>query len=143
MALLRIGVFVVFGALVDLATQATIANHLDAEARGWMRVTAFLIGGLLSLACYRFLVIALTSFAGAFLVILGGVAFAAQHGEVDTVSRVTDNPAIVSALFVVLGLLGTLGQYLLERHRAKEKKDRSREPTTELIRRLLKSKSTH
>src|SRR5439155_5655457 len=83
MALLRIGVFVVFGALVDLATQATIANHLDAEARGWVRVTAFLIGGLLSLACYRFLVIALTSFAGAFLVILGGVAFAAQHGEVD------------------------------------------------------------
>ena len=141
LALMRIGVFVVFGGLLDFAAQATIINHLDEEARGWMRVTAFLVGGLMSLACYRFLVIALTSFAGAFLLTLGGLAFAAQQGDADTVSLAADRPALVTSVFVVLGALGTAGQYLLERHRAKDKKDRSREPMNEFVRKLLKVKA--
>jgi hypothetical protein len=106
----------------------------------WIRIAAFLLGGLISLICYRFLVIVITSFIGAFLLTLGGLAFAAQHGEADTVSLASKNPAMVTATLIILAAVGTVGQYLVERHRAAHRKDRVREPTLELIRRILKVK---
>ena len=141
LAVLRIGVFVVFGALLELATRATIANHLDDESQIWLRGAAFLVGGLLSLACYRFLVIALMSFGGAFLLLLGGMAFAVRHGEFDTIALASDHSRVVTAVWVGLGLLGIVGQYVLERNHARHKRDRSRDPAVDLLRKLLKSKS--
>lgn len=142
LAVLRIGVFVVFGALVELAVRATIAKHLDEESQVWLRGAAFLAGGLLSLACYRFLVIALMSFAGAFLLLLGGMAFAVRHGEFDTIALASDHAGIITGVWVGLSLLGIAGQYVLERHHARHKRDRAHDPGVALIRKLLKSKSS-
>ena len=139
LAVLRVGVFIVAGAVVDLVVCATIARHLDDESQVWVRAAAFLLGGLASLVFYRFLVILITSFVGAFLLVLGGLAFAARQGEFDTILFAEEWPWVVSAAFIGLGLLGTGAQYLVERHRAREK--RSRDPTTELIRKIIKTKS--
>lgn len=141
MAAMRIGVFVVFGALLELAVRSTIANHVDEQSQAWLRVSAFLIGGLLSLLCYRFLVIAFTSLLGAYLLLLGGMAFALRQGEFDTVGMASDRPVLVSAIWIGLGLAGILGQYVLEKVRIREKR-RTGDAATELLRKVLKSKSS-
>ena len=142
LAVLRIGVFVVFGAVMELAVRATIAKQMNDESQIWLRGAAFLLGGLLSLACYRFLMIALMSFAGAFLLLLGGMAFAVRHGEFDTIAWASDHSRVVTAVWVGLGLIGIVGQYVLERHHARQKRDRSRDPGVDLLRKLLKLKSS-
>jgi hypothetical protein len=142
MAVLRIGVFVVFGAVMELAVRATIAKQMNDDAQVWLRGAAFLVGGLLSLACYRFLMIALMSFAGAFLLLLGGMAFAVRHGEFDTIAWADEHATVVTVVWVGLGLLGIVGQYVLERHHARQKRERSREPGVDLLRKLLKLKSS-
>ncbi len=141
LAILRIGVFVVCGAAVDLAATAIIADHLDDTARVWLHFVAFLVGGLLSLVWYRFLVIVLTSFAGAFLLLIGGLAFAARQGDMDTIILVEERPSLVSVAFLLLGVLGAAGQYSLDHRRAREK--RSRDPTSDLLRKLLKPKTAN
>jgi hypothetical protein len=142
MATMRIGVFVVFGALLELAVRATITAHVDEQSQAWLRVSAFFIGGLSSLLCYRFLVIAFTSLLGAYLLLIGGMAFAHRQGEFDTVGLASGRPILVTAIWLGLGLVGIAGQYALERVRIREKK-RTGDATTELLRKLLKSKSAH
>jgi hypothetical protein len=142
MAMLRIGVFVVFGAVMELAVRATIAKQMNDDAQVWLRGAAFFAGGLLSLACYRFLMIALMSFAGAFLLMLGGMAFAVRHGEFDTIAWADEHSRIVTAVWVGLGILGIVGQYILERQHARHKKERSHDPALDLLRKVLKSKSS-
>jgi hypothetical protein len=139
--MLRIGVFVVIGAVAELAARASIGEHLDIDSQVWLRVAAFFLGGLLSLVCYRFLVIAVTSFAGAFLLLLGGMGLAARQGELDTIAFASDRPALVTLLWVLLGVIGGVVQYVLETYRLQEK--RTRDPAAELIRKLLKLKSTN
>jgi len=139
LALLRIGVFLLCGFVANLAASASIVNHLDETARAWVLGIAFLAGGLLSLVFYRLFVVALTSFIGSFLLLLGGLAFAARQGDADTVELVDARSTLVTAAFIVLGILGIAAQYLLERHRSKER--RSRDPTADLIRKLIKTRS--
>src|SRR5262249_12921219 len=141
LSLLRIGVFAVFGALTDWVVSCVLISHVDEPGRVWVRVAAFLAGGLFSLVCYRLLIIVITSFTGAFLLLLGGLAFAAQHGEADTVAWAGEQPAIVWTAFILLGLVGTVGQYGVERFRRRQRSERSREPINELIRRILKVKT--
>jgi hypothetical protein len=141
MATVRIGVFVVFGALFELAVRATVAAHVDDASEAWLRVSAFFIGGLLSLVCYRFVVIAFTSLLGAYLLMLGGMAYAQRSGEFDTVAMASDRSLWVSAVWIGFGLVGITGQYMLEKFRIREKK-RSNEAATDLLRKLLKPKST-
>jgi hypothetical protein len=140
MSTVRIGVFVVIGASLELAIRATIAQHMDAPAQACLRVSAFFIGGLLSLVCYRFLIIAFTSLLGAYLLLLGGMAVAVKHGEVDTIAMASDRPVLVCATWIGIGLVGVAGQYVLEKFRVREKR-RTGDAATELLRRLLKSKS--
>jgi hypothetical protein len=140
LAMLRIGVFLVFGALADYAVSAAVIEHVDEPTRGWARVVAFLAAGLLSLTFYRLLIMVTTSFAGAFLFLLGGLAFAARHGEADTLALASDRQPLIAAALIVLGLLGTAGQYVLERQRAQQRRDRSRDPAGELLRQILKAK---
>ena len=138
---LRIGVFVVFGALLELVVRSTIAKHMDEPSQVWLRVASFLVGGIISLACFRLLVISFTSFLGAYLLLLGGMAFAVRHGEYDTIALAADRPVLVAAMWVGLGLLGIGAQYVLDKHHFREKR-RSNDPAAELIRKLLKKRST-
>jgi hypothetical protein len=140
MATVRIGAFVVFGALLELAANATVAQQMVEPSRVWLRVSAFFIGGLLTLVCFRFLVIALTSMAGAYMLVLGGMAVALKHGELDTVAMASDRPGVVTAVWIGIGLLGVAGQYVLEKVRIRDKR-RSGDAATELLRKLMKSKS--
>jgi hypothetical protein len=55
----------------------------------------------------------------------------------DAAAFAADRAGFVSAVWILLGLTGTLGQYLLERHRVKEKRERSADPEN-LIRKMLK-----
>jgi hypothetical protein len=140
MSTIRIGVFVVIGASLELAVRVTICQHMDAPAQACLRVSAFFIGGLLSLVCYRFLIIAFTSLLGAYLLLLGGMAVAVKHGELDTIAMAADRPVLVVAIWMCIGLAGVAGQYVLENVRVRDKK-RAGDAATELLRKLLKSKS--
>jgi hypothetical protein len=142
MAAMRIGVFVVFGAVLELAVRTTIAAHVDEQAQAWLRVSAFFIGGLSSLLCYRFLVIAFTSLLGAYLLLVGGMAFALRQGEFDSAEIASGRPILVSSIWVGLGLAGIAGQYVLEKIHVREKR-RTGDAATELLRKLLKSKSAN
>ncbi len=141
LALLRIGTFVTVGALVAIGLGRLFDGRLEVDSLRWVQVTAFLSGGLLSLVCYRFLVIALTSFVGAFLLLLGGLAFAHRQGEADTIALARDRPAIMAAAFVTLGVLGTVGQYLAERRRGAPSGDPKRHAAKTLIGDASKGKS--
>lgn len=140
LAVLRIGVFVVFGSLLEFAVRGSVAEHVDDQSQIWLRVTAFLIGGLLSLACYRFLVIALTSFAGAFVLLVGSMAFAVRQGELDTIALASERPRLITITWIVLGVAGGAVQYVLETYRVKDKK--ARDPAIEMMKKLLKSRSS-
>lgn len=140
MSAMRIGVFVIFGALLELAVRATIASHMDEQSQAWLRVSSFFVGGLLSLVCYRFLVIAFTSLLGAYLLLVGGMAFTLRHEEFDTAALAAERPVLVAAIWIGLGIAGICGQYLLEKVRVKEKR-RAGDAATELLKKLLKSKS--
>jgi hypothetical protein len=118
LALLRIGVFIAVGGLASLVAGETVGSHTDEATRGWIRVVAFLAGGLMSLVCYRMLVILCTSFTGAFLLLVGGLAFAARQGNPDAMAVAADRPALLSAALVLLGLVGVAAQYWVERSRA-------------------------
>ncbi len=142
LSILRIGVFVVFGALLDLAVNASIASQMEERSRGWVRVVAFLIGGLASLVCYRLLIIVVTSFSGALLLVLGAMGFAARQGEIDSVRLADERSGLITATVVVLAIVGTAGQYLLEMHRSREKRERGRDPAGDFLRKVLKSKPT-
>jgi hypothetical protein len=140
LALLRIGTFVAVGALVAVGFGRLFDGRLEADSFRWVQVTAFLGGGLLSLVCYRFLVIALTSFVGAFLLLLGGLAFAHRQGEADTIALAGDRPAIIATAFIALGVLGTVGQYLAERRRGAASSEPKRDPAKSPIRDTSKGK---
>jgi hypothetical protein len=116
LALLRIGVFVAGGVAVDLAVSA-ILKHTLPGAFPWAHVAAFLSGGLMGLFCYRLLVIVLTSFVGSYILLLGALAFGASLGEARVAGLAAQQPRAVAGAFLLLGLLGTVGQYWLERSR--------------------------
>ncbi len=142
LALLRIGTFVTVGALVALGLSRLGDGYLEKDSLRWVQVTAFLGGGLLSLVCYRFLVIALTSFVGAFLLLLGGLAFAHRQGEADAIALAAERPAIIAASFVALGVLGTAGQYFAERRRGATAAEPKRDPAKALPRDASKAKGS-
>lgn len=125
LALLRVGVFIAFGALGVWAAVQALEYRPEWQQFGWVRAAAFLGGGLISLACYRFLVILLTSFVGAYLVLLGGMGFAAHHGEADTVALAEKQPMVVSGALIALGVFGTIGQYWAERLRSRAEPKRA------------------
>ena len=114
LAVLRVGVFMAFGAIAGLGASGLVTSHFDEQVRNWVRAAAFFTGGLASLVCYRFLIVVITSFVGAFMLLLGGLAFAQQRGDADTVALAADRPGVVSAVLIVLGLLGSVGQYWTE-----------------------------
>lgn len=140
LAILRIGVFVVFGAIADLTVGAWLAHRGDDGERVWIHAACLLGGGLASLICYRLLVIVTTSFAGAFIMVLGGLAFASQHGDIDGVAVASDRPTLLTAALITLGVVGMVGQYALERNRKHERLANAREPAADLLRRLLKAR---
>jgi hypothetical protein len=118
LALIRVGVFMAFGVAAGLGASVLVTSHFDEHMRAWLRAASFFVGGLFSLICYRFLIILITSFVGAFLLLLGGLGFAAQRCDADTVALATQRPTVVSAAWVALGLIGAAGQYWTERARA-------------------------
>ena len=121
LSLLRIGVFVVMGALAEYAVSRAVAGRSEGGPGGtWINVAAFFMGGLISLVCYRFLIVLVTSFTGAALLLIGGLGFAARHGDADTIAWATDRPGLLSAALICMGFMGAAGQYLIEWRRAAE-----------------------
>ena len=120
LALLRLGVFVAFGLVADWTAAELLSQQPERGGLLWLRAAAFFGGGLISLVCYRFLVILLTSFLGAYLILLGGLGFAAHHGEADTVALVESQPTPLMVALILLGILGFIGQYWAERRRSVE-----------------------
>jgi len=115
---LRLSVFVLSGGAAALAVPLLSDWLPDWPYWQWVSLVAFFAVGALSLLCYRIVVMALTSFVGAYVVILCGLAYAAQHFAKGEAAKFAEQHTWwAGPTLLGLTLLGLLIQYAAERRR--------------------------
>ncbi len=124
LALVRLVVF----AIVGVASLAVA----QAVTPGWNEpVIFFLAGGLIGVVFFRVWIMALTSLAGAILIIFCGLCLAGNLGRVDVVTIAKEQGRLLVWGGLGLTLLGVFTQFVLERRRAKKKQQRLKEELEE------------
>lgn len=84
-------------------------------------LVCFLLGGLGGLLLFRFWTMALTSFAGALLLVYSGLCLADRLGKVDSIALSGQQTALLNGVTAGLALVGVLIQFFLERRRGRKK----------------------
>jgi len=85
----------------------------------------FLIGGLIGLFLFRVWTMALTSSAGAFLMVYSGLCLAHALGNVDAVAWAENQTMLFNCLCGGLALVGIVVQLVLDRQRQRQQRRRT------------------
>jgi hypothetical protein len=119
LALVRVVAFIAGGVAAWMLVQGLAPTYHEP-------LVCFLVGGLLGLLLFRVWTMALTSFAGALLVVYCSLGLADRLGKLDAVAIAEGRPGLLNWVCGGLTLAGLLMQFLLERRKGKGTGEKNR-----------------